>query len=185
MKPYLLLLIILIPSVSFASLDMEYVVQGGFSTVVNAFTRIKFMFNDRQYSSLMAAMVVFGIVSGLMYRAAKGSIELLETGKGNMGLGWLAYTLIGTLIWSGLMVPKGTIHIYDQTRNQYQPVSGIPDFITLVAGGTNLIYQAFTNMANTNTATTTRFSGEGMPIKVLMALMTRNGASFDPISANQ
>lgn len=180
MKSYLLLLIILIPSVSFASLDMEYVVQGGFSTVVNAFTRIKFMFNDRQYSSLMAAMVVFGIVSGLMYRAAKGSIELLETGKGNMGLGWLAYTLIGTMIWFGLMVPKGTIHIYDQTRNQYQPVSGIPDFITLVAGGTNLIYQAFTNMANTNTATTTRFSGEGMPIKVLMALMTRNGASFDP-----
>ncbi|MCG3471409.1 conjugal transfer protein TraG N-terminal domain-containing protein [Xenorhabdus bovienii] len=180
MKPSLLLLLILIPSVSFASLDMEYVVQGGFSTVVNAFTRIKFMFNDRQYSSLMAAMVVFGIVSGLMYRAAKGGVELLETGKASMGLGWLAYTLIGTMIWFGLMVPKGTIHIYDQTRNQYQPVSGIPDFITFVAGGTNLIYQAFTDMANTNTATTTRFSGEGMPIKVLMALMTRNGASFDP-----
>ncbi|MDE9429878.1 conjugal transfer protein TraG N-terminal domain-containing protein [Xenorhabdus bovienii] len=180
MKPSLLLLLILIPNVSFASLDMEYVVQGGFSTVVNAFTRIKFMFNDRQYSSLMAAMVVFGIVSGLMYRAAKGGVELLETGKASMGLGWLAYTLIGTMIWFGLMVPKGTIHIYDQTRNQYQPVSGIPDFITFVAGGTNVIYQAFTNMANTNTATTTRFSGEGMPIKVLMALMTRNGASFDP-----
>ncbi|WP_199270019.1 hypothetical protein, partial [Escherichia coli] len=35
-------------------------------------------------------------------------------------------------------------------------------------------------MGNRDTATTTRFTGEGTPIKMLLGILNRNGAQFDP-----
>ncbi|PXW50372.1 conjugal transfer mating pair stabilization protein TraG [Grimontella sp. AG753] len=162
------------------ALDGEYVVMGGFSTIVNAFTRIKLIFNDNQYSSLVTAFVVMGMVSALLIKSAKSGLEFLETGKAQMGMGWLGLTVIGTIVYFGIVQPKGTIHIYDQSRNQYQPVSGIPNFLILTASVTNQVYQAFVDMANRDTATTTRFTGEGTPIKMLLGILNRNGAQFDP-----
>lgn len=81
------------------------------------------------------------------------------------------------LFW--LVANKGTIHIYDQSRNQYQAVSGIPDFLIATASTTNAVYQGFVDMANRNTATTTRFTGEGTPIKMLLGVLNRSGAQFD------
>lgn len=160
--------------------DGEYVVMGGFTTIVNAFTRIKFIFNDNQYQFLLTAFVVMGAVSGLLISSAKKGIEFLETGKSQMGLGWLAMTLVGTMFYFGLVQPKGTIHIYDQTRNQYQAVSGVPDFLILTASVTNQVYQAVVDISNRDTATTTRFTGEGTPIKMLLGVLNPTGAQYDP-----
>ncbi|ELY2701070.1 conjugal transfer protein TraG N-terminal domain-containing protein [Cronobacter sakazakii] len=181
MKKYpLFLLGLAVVSPSAFALDAEYVVMGGFTTVVNAFTRIKFNFNDNAYETLVAAFVVMGLIAALLIKSAKGGIEFLETGKGQMGVGWLAMTLIGTMFYFGLVQHKGTIHIYDQSRNQYQAVSGIPDFLIVTASVTNQVYQAFVDMSNRNTATTTRFTGEGTPIKMLLGVLNRNGAQYDP-----
>ncbi|MCL6336302.1 hypothetical protein EXT65_21145, partial [Pectobacterium carotovorum subsp. carotovorum] len=179
-KRYLVFLGLIVMSPAALALDAEYVIMGGFSTIVNAFTRIKIIFNDYQYSTLITAFVVLGLVSALLIKAAKGSMEYLETGKGQMGIGWLAMTLMGTMLYFGLVQNKGTIHIYDQSRNQYQAVSGVPDFMILFAGVTNQVYQAFVDMANRDTATTTRFTGEGTPIKMLLGVLNRNGAQYDP-----
>lgn len=182
---YLLALGLMVISPAALALDAEYVVMGGFTTIVNAFTRVKLMFNDNQYQMLVAAFVVLGAVSGLLIKSAKGSMEYLETGKGQMGVGWLGMTILGTMLYFGLVQNKGTIHIYDQSRNQYQAVSGIPDLMITLAGVTNQVYQAFVDMANRNTATTTRFTGEGTPIKMLLGMLNRNGAQFDPyLTAN-
>lgn len=181
MKRYWFILsFLLVISPSALALDGEYVVMGGFSTIVNAFTRLKLIFNDNQYSSLVTAFVVMGMISALLLRSAKVGMEFLDTGKAQMGMGWLGLTVVGTIVYFGLVQPKGTIHIYDQTRNQYQAVSGIPDFLILTASVTNQVYQAFVDMGNRDTATTTRFTGEGTPIKMLMGILNRNGAQFDP-----
>ncbi|EDY6680798.1 hypothetical protein GRG90_003819 [Salmonella enterica subsp. enterica serovar Typhimurium] len=186
MKRHLFLLAGLMAVSPFAlAMDAEYVVMGGFSTIVNAFTRVKLIFNDNQYASMVTAFVVMGMLSALLLKSAKGGYEYLETGKAQMGMGWLGLTMLGTIVYFGLVQPKGTIHIYDQSRNQYQAVSGIPDFLILTAGVTNQAYQAFVDMSNRNTATTTRFTGEGTPIKMLLGILNRNGAQFDPyLTAN-
>ncbi|MEB6579952.1 conjugal transfer protein TraG N-terminal domain-containing protein [Enterobacter quasiroggenkampii] len=186
MKRHLFLLAGLMAVSPFAlAMDAEYVVMGGFSTIVNAFTRVKLIFNDNQYASMVTAFVVMGMLSALLLKSAKGGYEYLETGKAQMGMGWLGLTMLGTIVYFGLVQPKGTIHIYDQSRNQYQAVSGIPDFLILTAGVTNQAYQAFIDMSNRNTATTTRFTGEGTPIKMLLGILNRNGAQFDPyLTAN-
>ncbi|EHK7649083.1 conjugal transfer protein TraG N-terminal domain-containing protein [Escherichia coli] len=179
-KQHLLLLALLCASPSAFALDGEYVVMGGFSTIVNAFTRLKLMFNDNEYKTMISAFVVVGMVAALLLKSAKGGLEFLETGKGQMGMGWLALTVVGTMFYFGLVTQKGTIHIYDKSRNQYQAVSGIPDFLIATASVTNSVYQAFVDMADRNTATTTRFTGEGTPIKMLLGILNRNGAQFDP-----
>ncbi|EOR7867394.1 conjugal transfer protein TraG N-terminal domain-containing protein [Escherichia coli] len=179
-KQHLLLLALLCASPSAFALDGEYVVMGGFSTIVNAFTRLKLMFNDNEYKTMISAFVVVGMVAALLLKSAKGGLEFLETGKGQMGLGWLYLTVVGTMFYFGLVTQKGTIHIYDQSRNQYQAVSGIPDFLIATASVTNSVYQAFVDMSNRNTATTTRFTGEGTPIKMLLGVLNRSGAQFDP-----
>ncbi|EHK0947606.1 TPA: conjugal transfer protein TraG [Citrobacter farmeri] len=174
-----ILLALLCASPSAFALDGEYVIMGGFSTIVNAFLRLKLMFNDNEYKTMLAAFVTMGMISALLLKSVKGGYELLETGKGQMGLGWLYLTVIGTLFYFGLVANKGTIHIYDQSRNQYQAVSGIPDFLIATASTTNAVYQGFVDMANRNTATTTRFTGEGTPIKMLLGVLNRSGAQFD------
>lgn len=186
MKRHLFLLAGLMAVSPFAlAMDAEYVVMGGFSTIVNAFTRVKLIFNDNQYASMVTAFVVMGMLSALLLKSAKGGYEYLETGKAQMGMGWLGLTMLGTIVYFGLVQPKGTIHIYDQSRNQYQAVSGIPDFLILTAGVTNQAYQFFVDMSNRDTATTTRFTGEGTPIKMLLGILNRNGAQFDPyLTAN-
>ena len=47
-KQHLLFLALLCASSSAYALDGEYVVMGGFTTIVNAFTRLKLMFNDNE-----------------------------------------------------------------------------------------------------------------------------------------
>lgn len=86
-KQHLLFLALLCASSSAYALDGEYVVMGGFTTIVNAFTRLKLMFNDNEYKTMISAFVVVGMVAALLLKSAKGGLEYLETGKGQMGLG--------------------------------------------------------------------------------------------------
>lgn len=180
----LLLIILMGLSPAAFAYDTEYVVMGGFTTIVNAFTRIKLIFNDNQYAMLISAFVFMGMASAILFKGAKSGIEYIETGKSQMGMGWLALSVIGTMFYFGLVQPKGTVHIYDQSRNEYQSVSGIPDFLTVTAGLTNSVYQAFVDMSNRDTATTTRFTGEGSAIKMMLNLVSLNGVPFDPYLTN-
>ncbi len=107
MKRHLFLLAGLMAVSPFAlAMDAEYVVMGGFSTIVNAFTRVKLIFNDNQYASMVTAFVVMGMLSALLLKSAKGGYEYLETGKAQMGMGWLGLTMLGTIVYFGLVQPK-------------------------------------------------------------------------------
>lgn len=177
----LLLGLSLLPQMALASVsDMDYVVSGGFTTYVNAFTRLKYIFNDSEFSALVVSCLMMSIPIGMIIMIGRGSVTTLTGQKGGLNFGWVIMWLMGTIVYRGLMMPTSTLHIYDQDRNLYQPVSGIPSVIVMAAGFTNKVSQVFRDISSRNTASTTRTFGEGTPIKMLSALISQEGTPFDP-----
>lgn len=172
---------LLAPSVAFAGVsDMDYVVSGGFTTYVNAFTRLKYIFSDSEYSAMVVSMVVLSVPICMLAMVGRATVQGMSSGKPALNFGWLAMWLLGSLIYRGVMLPTSTIHIYDQDRNLYQPVAGVPSVMVMAAGVTNKFTQMFRDVITRNSASTTRTFGEGTPIKMLSALVTGTGAPFDP-----
>lgn len=160
--------------------DMDYVVAGGFSTYVNAFTRLKYIFSDNQFAGMVVSIVLVSIPIGMMAMVGRATVQGFSTGKPSLNFGWLGMWLLGSVVFRGVMLPTSTIHIYDQDRNLYQPVSGVPSVMVMAAGFTNKFTQLFHDVIIRNSASTTRSFGEGAPIKMLSALVTGEGAPFDP-----
>ncbi|WP_273766964.1 conjugal transfer protein TraG N-terminal domain-containing protein [Aeromonas hydrophila] len=160
--------------------DMDYVVSGGFTTYVNAFTRLKYIFADSEYSAMVVSMVVMAIPVAMLAMVGKATVEGVTSGKPSLNFGWLALWFIGSIVYRGTMVPTSTIHIYDQDRNLYQPVAGVPSVMVLAAGVTNRFTQVFRDVVMRNSASTDRLFGEGAPIKMFSALVTGTGTPFDP-----
>ena len=170
----------LLPQLALASVsDMDYVVSGGFTTYVNAFTRIKYIFNDSEYQALVVSCLMMAVPICMLIMVGRSSISTLTGQQGGLNYGWVVMWLMGSIVYRGLMMPTSTLHIYDQDRNLYQPVSGIPSVIVMAAGFTNKVGQVFRDVTNRNTASTTRTFGEGTPIKMLSALISQDGAPFD------
>ena len=120
--------VISLPVSAFA-LDMEYFTFGGHSAIVSAFSRLALIFSDNGYKSLFASIIVLAIVFGggsTFLRAAFG----VKTSP----IAWFIPILVGVVLYLGLVIPTGTLHIYDKTTNAYTPVAGIPDGIIAMAG---------------------------------------------------
>ncbi|MEI6703256.1 MAG: conjugal transfer protein TraG N-terminal domain-containing protein, partial [Deltaproteobacteria bacterium] len=126
-------LFILLPSIALA-LDMDYYVWGGHDAVVNAFSKLALIFGDNGYKSFYFVSITAGIFFGGLAVAGK----MLGTGTGNVQ-SWLVPALIGIAVYLALIIPKGTLHIYDPVYNKTQAVGGIPDGVVAVAGILNSI----------------------------------------------
>ncbi len=160
--------------------DMDYVVSGGFTTYVNAFTRLKYIFADSQYKAMVVSVVVMAVPIGMLAMVGKATVQGISSGKPSLNFGWVALWLLGSIVYRGTMLPTSTIHVYDQDRNLYQPVAGVPSVMVLAAGVTNKFTQLFHDIVIRNSASTYRMFGEGAPIKMFSALVTGTGAPFDP-----
>lgn len=179
LKSYLMA-IAAMPSIAHAGVsDMDYVVTGGFTTYVNAFTRLKYIFHDSDYMGMVVVAILLALPIGAMIMLGRSAVQSFEGKSSSLNFGWLIMWLLGTVVFRGLMLPTSTIHIYDQERNQYQPVSNVPSMIVLTAGITNRFTQAFRDVITRNTATTTRTFGEGAPIKMLSLMLSTEGAPFE------
>lgn len=135
--------ILVLPAPSFA-LDMEYFTWGGHSAVVSAFSKLALIFSDNGYKALYASVIVLALVIGggsTFVRAAFGIRVSPIT--------WVAPILVGVVIYLGLVIPTGTLHIYDQTKNAYTPVAGIPDGIVAMAGILSTIENGLVEIVNT------------------------------------
>ena len=126
-------LFILLPSIALA-LEMDYYVWGGHDAVVNAFSKLALIFGDNGYKSFYFVSITAGIFFGGLAVAGK----MLGTGTGNVQ-SWLVPALIGIVVYLALIIPKGTLHIYDPVYNKTQAVGGIPDGVVAVAGILNSI----------------------------------------------
>lgn len=125
-----------------SALEMEYVTFNGFTQVVTAFRYIGFFFSNSDYGALVYIAAVVGFAAAAAMASVKGHRE-----EGTFK-NWLLMFGIGVGIYTAFITPKGTIHVYDRTLNAYEPVSGVPDGIVLLAGLTNLIEQVAVDIAN-------------------------------------
>jgi len=129
------------------ALEMEYITFNGFTQVVTAFRYIGLFFSNSDYGSLVYIAAVVGFAAAAVMASVKGYRE-----EGTFK-NWLFMFGIGVGIYTAFITPKGTIHVYDRTLNAYEPVTGVPDGIVLLAGLTNLAEQVAVDIANASSPT--------------------------------
>jgi len=137
------MVIILSPAPAFA-LDADFYTWGGFDAVVSGLQRLALIFSDGGYRGLFFSVIVMAIMFGgfaIVARAASGA-------RANP-VSWLVPILTGVVIYLGLVVPTGTIHLYDNQTNKYQAIGGIPDGIVAVAGILNLVERGMVEIVST------------------------------------
>jgi len=140
----LLTLVLLLFAAPAQALDMEYYTYNGFNAVVDAFSKIALIFSDTNYRALFFSIIVLGILLGAMtvYFMALSGMRVSV-------LSWAWPVGIGVTLYLALILPKGTLHIYDPVKNQYQPVGGIPDGLVAVIGTLNTLERGLVDIVST------------------------------------
>jgi hypothetical protein len=124
---------------------MDYYTWGGFTAIVPALTNIGNMFSNSDYHSAFTAFAIFGSLLG----ALSGYFGNLS-GKGVNPHLWTIQLCIGTLIYTGLFVPRDTLYVYDPVLNQTQAVGGLPEGLVFAAGTINLIERYIVSASDTS-----------------------------------
>jgi hypothetical protein len=145
-------------------MDTDFYIYGGFDVTVNAFTRIALIFNDGQYVVMFFIAVMFGIFFGGAIAFGQGLL-----GKGGDGaaiINFLVLVLVGVAVFKGLIVPKGTVHIYDPVVNRYQAVGGVPDLIVFATRLTNTAERVLTEVMDNGSAHPRSLQGGGLELLI-------------------
>lgn len=142
-------LLILMGSSAYA-MDGDFYTYEGFSLVVNTFRVIALIFHDHQFKVLVGLFATIGIFSS-------GFISFMRAVFNNgqnvqSAIGWLFWPIFGCIIYQGLVLPKGTIHIYDRIFNQYQAVRHVPSLLVALSTVFNNIEEGLRKIISTNTA---------------------------------
>jgi hypothetical protein len=142
---------------------MEYYTYGGHDAVVNSFQKLALIFSDSGYKGLFFTVIVLGILFG-------GSAVFLKVlaGVRISPIAWVWPVLIGVVLYLGLIIPRGTLHIYDPVLNRYQAVGDIPDGIVALAGILNKIEQGLVDIVSTSGTVGYRDSAGGIGVQVLL-----------------
>lgn len=149
-----------------AAVDMDFYVYGGFDVTVNAFSRIALIFNDGEYVVMFFVAAVFGILFGGMIASGKA---LLGGGGNNASIiNFLILVLIGTGLFKALIIPKGTVHIYDPVVNRYQAIGNVPDLIVLGAGLSNKAERILTEVTDNGSAHPRKLQGGGIGLEMMI-----------------
>lgn len=116
------------------ALHMEYYTWGGFGPVTSAFQKIALIFSDSSYKGLFFSVIILGMLFGAMavYLKIVAGVQISPAA-------WFYPVLLGVVIYLALVVPRGSLTIYDPVLNRFQTVSDLPDGIVAVAGLTNLV----------------------------------------------
>jgi len=124
--------------------EEEYYIYNGFDAVLSAFQKIALIFSSKDYKALYFSVVVFGILFGgiaVMVKAAAGGRY--------SPFAWAVPVGIGVTIFLALIVPKGTIHLYDPVKNRYQAIGDIPEGIVVLAGTLNKVERGLIDLVST------------------------------------
>lgn len=131
-------LLVLVPAPASASLTQEYYTWGGHDAVISAFQRTALIFSAGGYQNLFATLAsasLAALVIRVMMQLLLGGFR----GDGNVAFGAIIPWLISVALFTGGVIPKGTLHIYDQVENKYQAVGDIPVVVVLFASVSNKI----------------------------------------------
>ena len=139
-------LLLFTAEISYAALEMEYYTYGSFDAVLSAFQKAALVFSDKNYMGLMFTVITLGI-----FFAATGSMISALKGMKTGGFSWAVPVGIGVTLFLAMVIPKGTIWIYDPVKNRSQAVGDVPEGLVLLAGTTNLIERGLVDVISTST----------------------------------
>ncbi len=142
----ILALLMLSPAAALAA-DMQYVVYNSFSESVDAFQRVALIASDPVYLILAGC---FGAASIVFAGMAEGMKGLSQQGGSPVGL--MLQAFLGLMVFFGLVIPKGTVFIYDAALNKTQAVGDVPEIIVLIAGGLNAAEREMIRVSDTASA---------------------------------
>jgi conjugal transfer mating pair stabilization protein TraG len=128
------------------AIDGEFYTYGGFDAVVAGFQRIALIFSDNAYQTLFYSVIVLGIFLGSI-----NLIMRVATGAKASPLGWLVPIFVGVLLYLGMVIPTGTMHVYSDRTNRYMAVPGVPDGVIVVAHVLNSIEKGLIEIIETST----------------------------------
>lgn len=123
--------------------EEEYYVYNGFDAVSSAFQKIALIFSSKDYKALYFSVIVFGILFGgiaVMVKAAAGGRY--------SPFAWAVPVGIGVTIFLALIIPKGTIHLYDPVKNRYQAIGDLPEGVVVLAGILNKVERGLIDLVS-------------------------------------
>ncbi len=141
-----LILVALAPSSVYANVTMEYYTYGGFGPITSALNKISLIFSASAYQGLFFSAAVLGMFTAGMMVMMKS----LAGAKGSIG-GWAFSVVTGVVLYLALIVPKGSLVVYDPVMNQTQAIGNIPDGIVLISGLLNKVERGMVDLVS-NTA---------------------------------
>ena len=74
---------------------------------------------------------------------------MIKNGKGGT-LGWFLPFAMGICLFLGLVLPKGSLTVYDTVLNRFQTIQNLPQGLVLSAGLLNMIETGFVNIVGTS-----------------------------------
>ena len=114
------------------AIDLDFYTYNGFEETVAAFQRVALVLNDNGFLVFAGIFAVMGLLIGGIATATQGL-----QGHTVNPIAFLIPAAIGVALFRGLVLPTGTLFIYDPVRNATQAVGDVPDLIVLLAGGLN------------------------------------------------
>lgn len=157
--------------------DVDYYTYGGFESVRNAFLRLAAIFGNPDYDGYIFAIAIAGVAVGYLITLGKG---FMGGGlKGYDALVTLAVVIFGVTLYTVVIRPTTTVHIYDETTNQYESVGGIPTLIANAVQLPNILERGMTTIVDTSTVYTRSEHANGATLELLLNSLNGNPLSHD------
>lgn len=157
--------------------DVDYYTFGGFESVVNAFLRLSAIFSNPQYEWYIIAFAIAGVSIGYLIVLGKG---FLSGGlKGYDALVSLFVVLFGVTLYTVVIRPTTTVHIYDESTNQYQSVGNIPTLIANAVNLPNIMERGMTLIVDASTVYTRSEHANGATLELLLNALNGNPLAHD------
>jgi len=149
-----------------SGLSMQFVTYDGYQETVDAFTRLALIFSDNTFLTFITVFALTGVTGGLMVKGVK--MHMNEEGN---PIGWLIPILAGGVVLKGLVLPTGTMYIYDPVLNATATVGGVPDLVLMIAGGLNEVEEQIVNVVDTASASAYTSTNGTMPFTLLYSAL--------------
>ena len=123
---------------------MEVTVHGGFEVVHSVLHGLSLLFGAKDFHvAVTIFLLLFFTVTALF--AAMSYLW----GETKSPFSWTKPFLYSYILYWAFIIPLGTIHLYDDVKNQYAKIDGIPLLIVSLAGFTNQIENGLGKMLET------------------------------------
>lgn len=158
---------LMLPLPAFAELSMDFYTYQGFDQTVDGFKKIALIFSDHNYLTTVFIAATLGIfIGGLTFYTKSNMRGEQAQGTAN-ALSFIIIPLLGSMVFQGMVMPKGTVHIYDEKTNQYQAVGNVPNLILIAAGGTNSAERSIIQTISNNSASPYTKEAGGLSFQLL------------------